>query len=119
MLECHGKHNTVHMVQGVCDVAWTLRGHLLASASDDKTLRLWDGDTGACVRLLEGHTNFVFCCNFNPSGNYLVRRACNRMLKRRRVCSQHRTCARLVLLRVRWPHKSGCRDATDTRCETV
>ena len=60
-------------VQGVCDVAWTLRGHLLASASDDKTLRLWDGDTGACVRLLEGHTNFVFCCNFNPTGNYLVR----------------------------------------------
>ena len=59
--------------QGVCDVAWTLRGHMLASASDDKTLRLWDADTGACVRLLEGHTNFVFCCNFNPNGNYLVR----------------------------------------------
>ena len=59
--------------QGVCDVAWDARGQYLASASDDTTLRLWDVRTGACLRTLQGHTNYVFCCSFNPQGNLLVR----------------------------------------------
>jgi COMPASS component SWD3 len=59
--------------QGVCDVAWDARGVYLASASDDTTLRLWDVRSGTCLRTLLGHTNYVFCCNFNPQGNLLVR----------------------------------------------
>lgn len=59
-------------MQGVSDVAWESRGAYLASASDDKTLRLWDAGTGRALRVLQGHSNFVFCCNFNPQGNLLV-----------------------------------------------
>ena len=59
--------------QGCSDVAWDSRDLYLCSASDDKTLKLWDVATGECVRTLEGHTNYVLCCNFNPQGNRVVR----------------------------------------------
>ena len=54
------------------DVAWEGQGAYVASASDDRTLRLWDVASGQTLRVLAGHTNFVFCCNFNPQGNLLV-----------------------------------------------
>lgn len=58
--------------QGINDVAWERTGRFLATASDDTTLRLWSAETGKCLRLLPGHTNFVFSCAFNPHGNMLV-----------------------------------------------
>ncbi|KAK4532553.1 hypothetical protein CCYA_CCYA12G3410 [Cyanidiococcus yangmingshanensis] len=72
--------------QGISDVAWSgaaaasddtdrSSGALtrwLASASDDRTLRLWDVERGVAVHRFEGHSNYVFCCNFNPQGNVLA-----------------------------------------------
>ena len=34
---------------------------LLASGSDDHSVRLWDVDAGSCTAVLSGHTNFVRC----------------------------------------------------------
>lgn len=53
-------------------MAWEQRDRYLCSASDDRTLKLWNAVNGECLRTLEGHTNYVVCCNFNPQGNRLV-----------------------------------------------
>lgn len=45
---------------------------LLVSASDDKTLKIWELSSGKCLKTLKGHSNYVFCCNFNPQSNLIV-----------------------------------------------
>lgn len=58
--------------QGVSDLAFSSDSRFLVSASDDKTLRLWDVPTGSLIKTLHGHTNYVFCVNFNPQSNIIV-----------------------------------------------
>ena len=36
-------------------IAWSPDGRMLASPSADETIRLWDAETGECLRTLEGH----------------------------------------------------------------
>jgi hypothetical protein len=54
------------------DVAWSPTASYIATASDDKTLRLWSAETGDAFVEFRGHTNFVFSCRFNPQSNLLV-----------------------------------------------
>ena len=54
--------------QGISDVAWHPTGKFLATASDDKTLKLWASNSGECLQTLTGHTSYVFCCAFSPKG---------------------------------------------------
>ncbi|KAL7530169.1 hypothetical protein ACHAXR_003344 [Thalassiosira sp. AJA248-18] len=58
--------------RGINDVAWSPTASYLATASDDKTLRLWSAETGEAFVEFRGHTNFVFSCKFNPQSNLLV-----------------------------------------------
>jgi WD40 repeat protein len=44
----------------------------VATASWDKTARLWDAATGAQVAVLEGHTDQVWCLAFSPDGARLA-----------------------------------------------
>lgn len=60
-------------LQGLSDLCWDSAGKKLCTASDDCTLKLWDAATGECLRTLEGHTSFVFCCCFSSLGSTLVR----------------------------------------------
>lgn len=58
--------------RGINDVAWSPTASYIATASDDKTLRLWSAETGDAFVEFKGHTNFVFSCRFNPQSNLLV-----------------------------------------------
>ncbi len=46
-------------------------GRLLATVSDDRSVRLWDVATGA-VRVLEGHADEVWAVAFSPDGKLLA-----------------------------------------------
>jgi disulfide oxidoreductase YuzD len=47
-------------------------GKTLVSGSWDKTIKLWDVETGQEIRTLKGHDNYVRSVNFSPDGKTLV-----------------------------------------------
>jgi WD40 repeat protein len=57
---------------GVNSVAFSPDGRLLASGSDDKTIKLWEVASGREVRTLTGHTHYVNSVAFSPDGRLLA-----------------------------------------------
>jgi eukaryotic-like serine/threonine-protein kinase len=56
----------------VVGVAFSPDGALLATASDDRTARLWDVATGRAVRTLTGHTGYLYGVAFSSDGALLA-----------------------------------------------
>ena len=56
----------------VNSVAFNHDGSLLASASDDKTVRLWDPSSGQQLNMLTGHSGWVPSVAFNHDGSLLA-----------------------------------------------
>jgi len=44
----------------------------VATGSRDKSIRLWDSQTGQCLRIFIGHDNWIRALVFHPSGKYLL-----------------------------------------------
>ncbi|RDW63404.1 vegetative incompatibility WD repeat protein [Coleophoma cylindrospora] len=57
---------------GVMAVAFSPNGKLVASGSNDHTIRLWDSATGTLQRVLEGHTSVVGAVAFSPDGTLVA-----------------------------------------------
>lgn len=64
--------NFIGHSRGINDVVWNTTGSYIATASDDKTARLWDVETHVPLIEFSGHTNFVFSVKFNPQSNLIV-----------------------------------------------
>jgi WD40 repeat protein len=66
MRTLRGHKGTIH------SLAFAPDGKRLASGSDDKTVRVWDLESGTCERTLVGHTGRVLDLAFCPAGGALL-----------------------------------------------
>jgi WD40 repeat protein/DNA-binding Xre family transcriptional regulator/DNA-binding HxlR family transcriptional regulator len=48
------------------------KSQILASGSDDATVKLWNVDTGECLKTLWGHSSWVNSVTFSPDGRILA-----------------------------------------------
>ncbi|MBN2441429.1 MAG: PD40 domain-containing protein, partial [Spirochaetales bacterium] len=66
----------LHKLQGheerIQGISWSPDGKKIASASHDKTIRIWDWETGKCTAILKGHSDKVLCIAWSPDGSIIA-----------------------------------------------
>ena len=56
----------------VCSVVFSPDGKWIVSGSGDYTIKIWNVETGECVRTLKGHTDWICSVTFSPDGKWIV-----------------------------------------------
>ena len=62
-------------------VAFSPDGNMIASGSFDGAVKLWNADTGKCLRTLKGHSKSVNSVAFSPNSNMIVSGSSDEMIK--------------------------------------
>jgi len=65
----------------VYSVSFSPDGQILASASHDKTIKLWDVQTGKQITTLDGHDHYVLSVSFSPNGQILASASWDKTIK--------------------------------------
>ena len=65
----------------VLSVAWSPDGKRALSGASDKTVRLWEVESGRCLRVLEGHTDRVLSVAWSPDGKQVFSAAINGVMR--------------------------------------
>ena len=65
-------HGPLATPRSVYSVAWSPDGQHALSGSDDTTVRLWEVESGRCLRVLEGHTDRVWSVAWSPDGQHAL-----------------------------------------------
>jgi WD40 repeat protein len=72
----------VRGARGLCQFRlFQSRRSVCALGSLDTTLKLWDVETGSCVRTFEGHGLWVWSVCFSPDGRYVLSGSDDKTLK--------------------------------------
>jgi WD40 repeat protein len=70
------ERSDLHTLQGhtlsVKSAAFSPNGSLVVTASWDNTAKIWDAQTGQCLRTLQGHTYSITSAVFSPDGSLLA-----------------------------------------------
>ncbi len=65
-------HTLIGHQQPVSAIAFSPDGQQLVSSSFDKTIKLWDTNSGKCVKTLLGHRNRIWTVAFHPNGTQIA-----------------------------------------------
>ena len=56
----------------ISSVAYSPDDTKIISGSDDKTIKIWDANTGQCLNTLEGHSGYIFSVAYSPDGKRII-----------------------------------------------
>ena len=71
-LNPQSEYNRLEGQDSVNSVSFSPNGKALATGSGDRTIKLWNLDTGKEIRTLQGHKDSVNSVSFSPDGQTLA-----------------------------------------------